>query len=237
MDAASARLDVPLLLPDTQLKLLLTIPWASKIWNLQWTSSIFSGNEFKASFPFWIIDTFSIFPVQLQSCSCALGGGWRFLLGAGVDARRCSCSPAGSGSLPGLGVSGDQRNTRGEKRPNQKKKPTKKLRRRKMFSDLWKYLSKFVCWTSPLLSYFSLCWCLGFIFYFCFCSLWVTWIVCDLKYLLVYCVRVICFLSIFMMIMQLHGVLVGFFLSLGFPHETVYYCVCSGKVLQAEGGS
>lgn len=52
MDAASARLDVPLLLPDTQLKLLLKIPWASKIRNLQWTSSVFNEKELKASFPF-----------------------------------------------------------------------------------------------------------------------------------------------------------------------------------------
>lgn len=157
-----------LLLPDTQLELLLKIPWASKIWNLQWTSPVSRENEFKASFPFWITDSCSIFAVQLQGCSCALGGGLRFLFGAGAGAETVP-APQQVSVTVSWGLS-DTTETLVE-RKGQVTKTAKKSKRRKIFSDLWKYLSKFVSWTSLLLSYFSLCCCLGSIFYFCFCSL------------------------------------------------------------------
>lgn len=159
----------PLLLPDTQLKLLLKTPWASKIWNLQWTSAVFNENEFKASFPFWITDTSSTFPVQPQGCSCALGEGLRFLLGAaagaGLGARGCSCSTA-------LSTGGwvETRETPVE-RKGQVTKTTLKVKEKKSFFQTCENICQNFCWTSPLLSYFSLCCCLGFIIYFCFCSL------------------------------------------------------------------
>lgn len=113
-------------------------PVASKIWNLQWTSSISKENEFKASFPFQITDASSIFPVQLQGCSCTLGWDLRFLLGAaagaGLGARGCSSSTAESMSLPALWAGGwvETRKTSAG-RKGQITKTTKKLRRRKIF--------------------------------------------------------------------------------------------------------
>lgn len=68
---------------------------------------------------------------------------------------RCQCQPCVLGA--------EWRSEKHQWREKAKSQKQQKLRKRKFFSDLWKYLSKLVCWTSPLLSYFSLCCCLGFI--------------------------------------------------------------------------
>lgn len=105
-----------------------------------------------------------------------------------------------------------------EKAKSQKRH--KKLKRRKNFFRPVKIFVKISVGQVPC-SLIFLCaaaWASLFTFVF---VLWVTWIVCDLKYLLVYSVKAVCFLNIFMLIIQLHGISVGFFLSLGFPHETL----------------
>lgn len=87
--------------------------------------------------------TFSLFSVQIQSCSCALGGGPRFLAGAGLGARglsqnRVSVSVgcwelerAGTTSTVCWGPSGDERNTRGEERLNHRS--NKKIKEKQKF--------------------------------------------------------------------------------------------------------
>lgn len=134
---------------------------------------------------------------------------------------QCHCQPC------------DQRNTSGEKRPNHKN--NKKIKEKKKFFKPVKILVK-LCWRNPSLSYFSPCCCLGFIFYFCLCSL--SYLDC-LWLKIPACLQ--CEGCLFFK--HLHddhavacGILVGFFLSLGFPPDT-YHCICSGKVLQAEDGS
>lgn len=103
---------------------------------------------------------------------------------------QCHCQPC------------DQRNTSGEKRPNHKN--NKKIKEKKNLSDLWKYLSNFVGEIPRSLIF--LCAVVWASFFTSVYALWVTWIVCDWKYLLVYSVKAVCFLNIFMMIMQLHVV-------------------------------